>query len=340
VFDHLIRALRDLEGTHEVTVPLRAEPDSDGYIDKECPNKECLFSFKVHLDDWKSFVRDEEVFCPACGHCAPATSWWTTEQIEWAQKAAVAQFSERLDEAMERDAISWNRSQPKNAFVKITLDYKKAGGPVLLPVGATEPMRLKIACNKCQCRFSVIGSAYFCPSCGVNAADHTFLQSLDKIEGALGTLPMIRDALGDRDLAENTANLLIENGVVQAVTAFQRFVETLWMRIPDAAPARRNIFQNLKEGSAHWRTATGKDFSFYLDQEEYASMGRYFQQRHLLAHREGLVDANYIERSGDMAYQIGQRLIIREANVREFISLVRKLGKFLEKDVRALSKGD
>src|SRR6266404_5975261 len=99
MFDNLIRALRNLEGTQEVAVTLKAEPDSDGYIDKEC-----LFSFKVHLEDWKNICRDEAVFCPACGHDAPAKSWWTTEQVEWAQKAALGQVTDRLDEAMERDA--------------------------------------------------------------------------------------------------------------------------------------------------------------------------------------------------------------------------------------------
>jgi hypothetical protein len=53
----------------------------------------------------------------------------------------------------------------------------------------------------------------------------------------------------------------------------------------------------------------------------------YFQQRHLLAHQQGIVDQDYIERSGDTTYQVGQRLIIRDAAVSEFADLVEMLGK-------------
>ncbi|MGY8635339.1 hypothetical protein RAD15_22945 [Bradyrhizobium sp. 14AA] len=330
MFDHLIRALRDLEGTHEVSVPLKAEPDAEGYVDKECPNKECLFLFKIHQEDWRNIVRDEQVFCPSCGHDAPAKSWWTTDQVKWAQKVAVRQLSSRLDDAMEQDSYEWNRRQPRNAFIRMTMNVTRTPKPVLLPIGATDSMRLKVTCNACQCRFSVIGSAYFCPSCGVSSADHVFGQSLDKIEAALNALPLIRSSLEDADAAANTTNLLIENSIVQSVMAFQRFAEAMWSRIPNVAPARRNVFQNLTEGSTLWQSAVGKGYDGYLTPPELTALVRYFQQRHLLAHREGLVDEDYLTRSGDTAYRLGQRLVIREAAAGECVALVRKLGAALQ----------
>jgi hypothetical protein len=53
----------------------------------------------------------------------------------------------------------------------------------------------------------------------------------------------------------------------------------------------------------------------------------------LLAHREGLVDADYIAKSGDQNYRDGQRLVIREAPVRECLALVEKLGAGLDPKV-------
>jgi hypothetical protein len=337
MFDHLIRALQGLEGTHEISVPMEIEADPNGFIDRECPNQECLFPFKVHEEDWKNIVRDEEVFCPSCGHSAPAKSWWTTEQVNWAQESAVRQLTGRIDSAMERDANEWNRRQPRNAFVSITLSVSKKPEPLLLPVAATEPMRLKVTCNACHCRFSVIGSAYFCPSCGVSSADHVFAQSLDKIEAALDAIPIIRQSFGgDRDAATNTASLLIENSIVQSVMAFQRFAEALWSQVPGAAPARRNVFQNLADGSGLWAVATQKSYASLLTDNEHRALARYFQQRHLLAHCEGLIDEDYIARSGDTIYRVGQRLIVREAHARECAGLVRKLGNALQAEVDAL----
>jgi hypothetical protein len=72
MFKDLLRELDQLNGTTSVSVPI--ESDSEGYYDKECPAENCLFGFKVHGEDWTSLVRDEEVFCPACRHCAPAKS--------------------------------------------------------------------------------------------------------------------------------------------------------------------------------------------------------------------------------------------------------------------------
>jgi hypothetical protein len=48
-----------------------------------------------------------------------------------------------------------------------------------------------------------------------------------------------------------------------------------------------------------------------------------------LAHQQGIVDADYISKSGDTAYRPGQRLIIKPAAVLEFVDLVDRLGKEL-----------
>jgi hypothetical protein len=47
----------------------------------------CLF-LRVKLDDWRILFKDEAVYCPMCGHSAPAKSFWTMEQVENAKKQA------------------------------------------------------------------------------------------------------------------------------------------------------------------------------------------------------------------------------------------------------------
>lgn len=70
MFDDLIREIRRLDGTHEISVPVAA--DEKGYIDKECPADPCRFAFKVRADDWRELFRDDAVYCPRCGHAAPS----------------------------------------------------------------------------------------------------------------------------------------------------------------------------------------------------------------------------------------------------------------------------
>lgn len=56
------KLIQELQNFDKISIPIEA--DSDGYIDKECPSKECLFEFKVNSDDWSNLFKDEKVFCP------------------------------------------------------------------------------------------------------------------------------------------------------------------------------------------------------------------------------------------------------------------------------------
>ena len=51
---------------------------------------------------------------------------------------------------------------------------------------------------------------------------------------------------------------------------------------------------------------------------------RYFQQCQLLAHRQGIVDTDYIARSGDKSDTVEQRLAVREGSVLECLDLIDK----------------
>ncbi len=324
MFDELKRELERLSRTHRVSVPI--DNDSEGYLDRECPAQECQFNFKIFEEDWQAKVRKEEVFCPFCGHTAPSDKWYTQEQVAAVKEAAVAQLQGRINAAMKRDADQWNRRQRPDSFLRITMKVNSRPQQVLLPNMAAEPMRLKITCPACACRYAVIGSAFFCPACGHNAADFMFTQSIGSIRNALDAVPGVRAAIPDRDAAETTVRLIIENGLQNAITAFQRYAEVLYAtRYSLLAAPRRNAFQSLSEGSSLWHTASGKQYSDYVTTDELNALTRYFQQRHLLAHRVGLVDSDYITRSGDASYREGQRLVVRDASVRECLSLVEKL---------------
>jgi hypothetical protein len=64
----------------------------------------------------------------------------------------------------------------------------------IAPLSAAEPMRFKIACSGCGCRYAVIGSAFFCPACGHNDADRMFHQSLARIRKRMDVLEELRSA--------------------------------------------------------------------------------------------------------------------------------------------------
>ena len=143
-FRNTIRALEELSRTTTYTMEIL--PDQDGYIDKECPNEDCLSQFKVNDEDWGNLFSDEAVYCPFCGHSAPADKWWTTEQVEQAKMQAVKSVEAKIGNALSRDAREFNRSQPRNSFIKMSMKYKGPTHFVNVPAEALAEMEQKMSC--------------------------------------------------------------------------------------------------------------------------------------------------------------------------------------------------
>ena len=208
---------------------------------------------------------------------------------------------------------------------------------VALPPAAAEPMRLKIVCSACECRYAVIGAAYFCPSCGHNPADQVFAQTVAGIRQSLATLSSVRTAIQDPDTAESLTRLIIENSLQNAVTAFQRCAEAMFSNIESAPTARRNVFQNLAEGSQLWQAVTGKGYRDHLSEHELDTLNQSFHQRHLLAHAQGIVDQYYLSKSGDASYRLGQRIVVRAPMVQKTLDLIESLMTGLKSDCSFLN---
>lgn len=65
-----------------IEIPMKILSDEKGYLDRQCPNENCLFEFKVNMQDWEDKVSDDEVHCPLCGHVDSSDHWYTDEQEE------------------------------------------------------------------------------------------------------------------------------------------------------------------------------------------------------------------------------------------------------------------
>jgi len=306
----------------EVSIPI----DEDGYLDRACPNEVCEAAFKILVDDWKDKVRDEEVFCPVCGHKATSDEWFTEAQLEHMQSTLMAEFQPLLDAEMKRLARSFNRSMPRGGLISVSMSYKPSRPMTVVPLEAAELMRQRYVCESCGCRYAAIGAAFFCPSCGHNSARTALVETLATVR----KLPKVRKALEaglDRDAAANAYRLILEENMGKLVAAFQRFAEATFEALPNADDfsPRRNLFQNLPQSSDLWEQAIGVRYEAMLTPTEWNELQRCFQQRHILAHKDGIVDEDYLKKTGDRQYQPGQRLVIKEADVMRFTDLVEKL---------------
>ena len=330
MFDDLLQRLKELEAGVNIPVPISI--DDDGYLDRRCPWTECQFTFKVVLEDWKAKVPDECAYCPFCRHQAHSTVFNRPEQDAYIEQVATAEIQHRFEQGLRASAESLNR-QPQHGFITLRLEVNSPPHFIPMPPAAQEAMTLRITCEACGCRFAVIGAAYFCPACGQNSARHTFAQSLVSARASMATIPTIA-ALSDQDTGAQVAKTLIEGTLGMLVTALQRFAEAEYPRLPNPVQKlRRNAFQNLAEGSDLWEKAGGTAYAAILNTQEMILLYRLFQQRHLLAHQEGIVDQEYVNRSGDTTYTLGQRLVVREHSVFQLADLLEKLVNGLRADL-------
>ena len=126
---------------------------------------------------------------------------------------------------------------------------------------------------------------------------------------------------------------ILESQLAKLVGTFQRFAEAMFAKLPNAAQFKtgKNTFQRLTESSDFWRQATGKGYNDVLTAAEMGDLVRLFQQRHLVAHRDGIVDQEYIDKSNDSTYSAGQRLVVQEYAVSRLADLVAKLAGEIRK---------
>jgi len=332
--EHLSRELRNLE--RRVRVPIELSLDDERYLDRACPNPECGAAFKVLFDDWRDKVPDNRAYCPICGFMAQASEWNTPEQQEQIKNAALRYLHNRLDEALTRGARAFNRSQPRGGLIRMSLSYRPGRLPLVVTAEASEVMTQRSTCEACGSQYSSIGAAFFCPACGHNSAASAFHANVETVCKTLTAIPEIRRAVTEKlgkDGAEDSVRQICENCLVKLVSAFQHFAEALYEALPSQAKpkARRNVFQNLSESSELWRCAIGHGYDDMLSASELSALERFFQQRHLLVHNDGIVDQLYLDRSGNLSYSAGQRLVIRGDRVEVLADLVTRLATQLRR---------
>lgn len=311
-----------------INIPITFNSDEKGYFDRECPNENCLYTFKIHMDDWKERISDEEVHCPMCGHVDTSDKWWTQQQLndmhEVASRGAMTYIQGELDKSFKK----LERSIRGNKFVKITYKSGRRTTFINNPLGQSEEWEQDIQCPKCQTRYSIIGSAYFCPCCGFNVIENVFDESLDIIIKMIDSLPEMESLLAKtngKDKAVSICRAMLEGSLGDVVSAFQKFAEVKYKTI-STKPVRVNDFQIVEKGSKLFKDATGKGYNAWLFDDEIDEMNTMFQKRHVFEHNGGIADNIYLQKSKDNAYSTGQRLVIHKSDTLRLIQIIKKLG--------------
>lgn len=333
MFDALLNEIEKIKNT---SYSMRVLADREGYIDKECPDSKCLKKFKVFGEDWSTLSQDAVIHCPFCGFEADFNKWNTTEQIKQAREQAIQKVQYDINKAIEKGAKEadkqLSRKFNRDSFIKMNISYKgKHTFFVDMPAQALDEMQQKIECPFCHFKYEVIGSGFFCPKCGENSAEQTFTNTIDKVKGNIKNLPIIFNSISaiNKDEAARTCESLRINSLNDLVVAFQRLCESLYGKIRPTETIKKNLFQRLDDGSQKFKDAINYGYNDLISDIELQQVKTCFQKRHCFTHNDGIVDEDYIKKSGDNSHKLGQHLNVSDLEILNYMEIVNKLGKKL-----------
>ncbi|MCY4476580.1 MAG: hypothetical protein OXC70_01130 [Gammaproteobacteria bacterium] len=310
------------------TISISIPAGEDRLIGRECPNPVCKGYFKIELG---TGLEGENLPCTCayCGQSAGHEEFLTTEQIEYVKSIAFRQISDAVYKDLKTLEFD---SKPSRSFgLGISL---KVDRPQSLPIYRYREKELEteLICSNCTLRYSVFGIFAFCPDCG----QHNSIQILEK------NLEIITRLLDlSVGMQAEISEKLVENALEDCVSAFDGFAREV-CRI-HAAKAVRSVrsnrlsFQNLATAKKHMAQLFNIDLSKEISPEQWRASSLCFQKRHLVAHRMGVMDDNYVRKSSDPDAVLGQKVQITRREVRQFIEFLSSLATQMTQALRDLS---
>jgi len=311
----MMRHLRGLGNRLTIHVPT----DEGGYLGRECPNGACKGYFKIVPGTGLKGVT--ACHCPYCGHTASQSGFATRDQIQYARSVTLR----TVHQAVQKDLKELEFEVKPKGPLGLGISMKLRPGP-LHPLHSYREKALEtyVECANCALKYAVYGVFAFCPDCG----EHNSLQILRKNLEVVGAVLDIA-AAADGELATRLMENALEN-CVSAFDGFGREVCRIHARISaDPPKAEKVSFQSLERANKELSVLFKIDLAAGLTNGELRAAVQAFQKRHLLSHKMGVVDSDYVRKSGDVNAVVGRKVNIRAEEIRELASIVGKLGAYL-----------
>lgn len=301
--------------------------DEKGMTGRECPRSKCLGHFKVRFGTGLK-GSNLPCVCPYCGHKGPHNTFYTGDQNKYIESMLLGEVDRELGKMLKRTARRIN-SRPKGGF-GLSIKMEVSSRPPKPVYRYQEPrLETELTCDQCTLHYAIYGVFGYCPDCGV----HNSRQILEKnLELALKELQLAEES-GDEALRE----YLISDALENSVAAFDGFgretAKAHANKATDPQKASAMSFQNLVSAERNVEQLFGFKLSDGVTSDEWQLLTRGFQKRHLLAHKMGVVDQQYLAAAGDPGAVLGRKVKVARDEVRQLINAVAKLGTYLASSI-------
>ncbi|MFI5110165.1 MAG: hypothetical protein ACHP78_15170 [Terriglobales bacterium] len=287
------------------------QSDEQGMWGRNCPRCEKYFRTNHVMD---------HACCPYCAAGAPSLAFISKAQHTYIQafydawaRAYLGKTNTSLDVAAITDQTpAWHYSEEK------------------------QQVHFKCDTPDCQTETDMLGDGYgYCPRCGRTNARKLFTEFMDEM---LTRLETTKNTVSD----EKERGTIWEEMTVKSISKFEALAKHLRRRLlclPMTAKRRKQLedltFQrplqadkSLVEwfdiGVLEW---VGNDITPKRTvPTDSAFITKMLQKRHVLVHNDGIVDQDYIDRSGDTDVRLDERIRVRSHEAKRFVETVRAMG--------------
>ena len=306
---------------NQLSIPI--EPDEHGFTGRECPQSDCEGYFKIEFGTGLE-GEDLPCHCPYCGHTAAHDHFWTKEQVKYIESVVVRKATEAIHKDLKKMEFTHKTHGPLGFELSLRV---KPSSPVPIRHYREKQLETEVVCSRCTLRYSVYGVFAFCPDCGRHNSLQIFEKSIEIVA------KMVKLAEGKE---EDVSRALIENALEDCVSVFDGFGRELcsiyagdMTNQTNRTIVERIRFQNLEGVRSNLRNATGLDMSSHVTADEWHTLVRAFQKRHLIAHRMGVVDEDYLAKVPDGDAVAGRKIRVLPEEVRNVLQLVGKVARGL-----------
>jgi hypothetical protein len=298
----------------KVTLPC----DDRGLTGRECPKCEKMFKVKTGTG-----LKGQNLpcHCPYCGHVAGNNQFHTKEQVEYIKSIGVRKAMDILHSELEKLEFDYPSRGPFGFGISMKLEPHS---PSPIRYYYEKSLETDVVCERCTLVYAIYGEFAFCPDCGSHNSITILKKNIEFVDKMLALAEQQERALAERLIGDALENL------VSAFDAFGR--EICKVASPKASnPTEANDvrFQNLVGAQSKVQKLFSVDLPSFILPDDWTFVCRCFQKRHLLAHKMGVVDSDYVNTTKDYSVVVGRMIVIPPLDVKRLGNLVQQLGEGL-----------
>jgi hypothetical protein len=263
--------------------------------------------------------------CPYCDYEGNADTFWTPEQIKYAESIAEKEIHHQIIEPFF-DSIDNTfkelERKTKGGFFQIKVTQTRDTPYFPIKTYNEKELETYVTCDNCKLEFAIYGVFATCPDCKQLNAFTVFKKSIEVTQKLI-------DLVNTLDLNEDMKEVQLKSILSNCISAFDGLGKALKQKYSNRFPDRpKNLFQNIIE----LEKVLASEFALQLssDKTEFEFLVKMFQVRHLYEHNFGVVDDDCIKKVPSLIILKGRKYKLDKSEIEKLLILLIKTSEKIQ----------